>query len=288
MKLLTWNIQWGRGADGRVDLARIASHIRRLGELDVICLQEVTSGYAELDGNDGTDQFAAIEQLFPEYAALSGFAMDCAGSDGSDGGGRRKRFGNMLLSRHPVRQAFRHLLPWPSDPHAPNMQRLALEANIDTPAGLLRVTTTHLEYYSMMQRAAQIARLRELHVEAVMHAREPGPGKATDGPFSGALRAAPAILCGDCNFKPDSVSRVQLLQFIDAVTPPYRDAWNVLHPGTMHTPTVGLYDKKQWPGEPFTFDYFFVSEDLLPRLRTMTVDTLSDASDHQPLMLELA
>ncbi len=108
MKLLTWNIQWGRGADGRVDLDRIAAHVRRLGDFDVICLQEVTSAYPELGGNDGADQFAAIEKLFPEYAAIAGFAMD-----GDGEGGRRKRFGNMILSRLPVRQAFRHLLPWP-------------------------------------------------------------------------------------------------------------------------------------------------------------------------------
>jgi endonuclease/exonuclease/phosphatase family metal-dependent hydrolase len=140
----------------------------------------------------------------------------------------------------------------------------------------------------MLQRSAQIARLRELHAEAVRQSREPGPGKPTDGPFAGPLRAAPAILCGDCNFMPDSVSRVQMLQSIDVTTPAYRDAWNVLHPGTEHAPTVGLYDKKQWPGEPFTFDYFFVSEDLLPHLRSIHVDTVSDASDHQPVVLELA
>lgn len=283
MKILTWNIQWGRGADGRVDLARIAAHVRRLGEADVICLQEVSSGFAELEGNDGSDQFAAIEQLFPEYAAFSGVAMDSLGPQG-----QRQRFGNMLLSRLPVRRVFRHLLPWPSDPTVRSMQRLALEANIETPLGLLRITTTHLEYYSMLQRAAQIARLRELHAEAVNQAREPGPGKAADGPFSGPMRAAPSIVCGDCNFLPDSVSRVQMLQAIDVVTPPYRDAWNILHPGTVHAPTVGLYDKKQWPGEPFTFDYFFVSEDLLPRLLSISVDAASDASDHQPVMLELA
>ena len=39
MRLLTWNIQWGRGADGRVDLARTVAAIRAAGEFDVICLQ---------------------------------------------------------------------------------------------------------------------------------------------------------------------------------------------------------------------------------------------------------
>ncbi len=30
MRLLTWNIQWGLGMDGRVDLARIVAHARAL------------------------------------------------------------------------------------------------------------------------------------------------------------------------------------------------------------------------------------------------------------------
>ena len=46
------------------------------------------------------------------------------------------------------------------------MQRIALEAVVRTPGGPLRVVTTHLEYYSAMQRAAQVERLRDLHVEA--------------------------------------------------------------------------------------------------------------------------
>ena len=29
MRLLTWNIQWGRGLDGRVDLPRIVDAIRK-------------------------------------------------------------------------------------------------------------------------------------------------------------------------------------------------------------------------------------------------------------------
>ncbi len=41
MKLLNWNIQWGRGMDGRVGVARILRTIHQLGDFDVICLQEV-------------------------------------------------------------------------------------------------------------------------------------------------------------------------------------------------------------------------------------------------------
>ena len=51
MKLLSWNIQWGRGADGVVDLQRTIAAIRTLGEFDVLCLQEVSIGFAGLHDN---------------------------------------------------------------------------------------------------------------------------------------------------------------------------------------------------------------------------------------------
>jgi endonuclease/exonuclease/phosphatase family metal-dependent hydrolase len=282
MKLITWNIQWGRGADGRVDLDRMVAHARRLADFDVLCLQEVSSGYPELAGSDGSDQFAGIAARLPDYQAVAGTATDVPGRAGG-----RRGFGNMILSRYPVMQVFRHLLPWPSDPGVASMQRLALEATLDTPLGLLRVTTTHLEYYSAQQRRAQIERLRELHRDATAHAHEPRIGAPSDGPFFGVPRGAPAILAGDCNFLPESADRSALLSAIDTATPPYRDAWELLHPGQPHAPTVGLYDKTQWPDDPFTFDFIFVSDDLAPRVRNLQVDAFSDASDHQPMLIEL-
>jgi endonuclease/exonuclease/phosphatase family metal-dependent hydrolase len=50
---------------------------------------------------------------------------------------------------------------------------------------------------------------------------------------------------------------------------------------------VGLYDHAQWPA-PFCCHIFDASEPLLPRLRRMVVEPASQASDHQPLLLELA
>ena len=67
VKLVSWNIQWGRGADGRVDLARIVEHARRFADFDVLCLQEVASGYPQLPGLDGSDQFAALIELFEKH-----------------------------------------------------------------------------------------------------------------------------------------------------------------------------------------------------------------------------
>ena len=53
MKLLSWNIQWGRGLDGQVDLPRILRTIAGIGDFDVICLQEVAVNFPGLPGSSG-------------------------------------------------------------------------------------------------------------------------------------------------------------------------------------------------------------------------------------------
>ena len=283
MKLITWNIQWGRGADGRVDLDRIVAHVQRFADFDVLCVQEVSAGHHQLPGCDGSDQFEQLAVRLPGYEPVAGVASDVFGA-----ASHRRRFGNMLFSRLPVRQVFRHLLPWPAEDGVMSMQRVAIEATLDTPLGLLRVTTTHLEYYSARQRAAQIDRLRELHREAVAHARVVRPGTASDGAFEPIPRAAAAVLVGDFNFKPDAPDHARLLAPMDPATPAYCDAWELAHPGRPHEPTVGLHDKEQWPGLPFTFDLVCVSADIAGRVRDVRVDETTDASDHQPMLLELA
>ncbi len=283
MKLVTWNIQWGRGADGRVDFDRIVAHARRLADFDVLCVQEVCAGHDRLAGCDGADQFAALAERLPGFTAVAGIATDTP----HPAGGRR-RFGNMILSRLPVRQTFAHLLPWPADGATMSMQRVAVEATIEAPLGPVRVLTTHLEYYSARQRAAQVERLRELHREAIAHAREGRAGTAADGPFEAVARAAPAILTGDFNFLPASGEHARLQQPFDDATPAWCDAWTLLHPETAHPPTCGVHDKVQWPEPAFTFDFVFVSADLAHRVRALTVDARTDASDHQPVLLELA
>lgn len=76
MKLLSWNIQWGRGMDGRVDLARVARDMRRSGDFDVICLQEVAINFPALPGNDACDQVAELSRLLPGYTPIYAPATD--------------------------------------------------------------------------------------------------------------------------------------------------------------------------------------------------------------------
>ena len=282
MKLLSWNIQWCRGVDGRVDPARIARVIRELADADVICLQEVARGFDSLSGSQGEDQFALLAAEFPGYTAIEGIAVDVPNDDGG-----RRQFGNLLLSRLPLRQAWRHLLPWPADADYADMQRVAVEAVIEAPdVGDLRVTTTHLAYYSAAQRLAQFDGLRALHAAGHAHRNKPARADISSGPFHWRARPAAAIVCGDCNCEPGSAGHARMLEPFDDGTAAFRDAWQVAHPGRAHDPTVGLYDTVQWP-RPFACDFVFVSADLVPRITAYDVDRVSDASDHQVAVLTL-
>jgi len=100
VKLLQWNIQWCRGIDGKVDPSRIARESKTLCDPDVICYQEVAVNYPDLGA--GHDQPALLAAQFPGYSAHFAIAVDT-----HDGKGGRKQFGNLLLSRLPVRQVFR-------------------------------------------------------------------------------------------------------------------------------------------------------------------------------------
>src|SRR5512140_1764933 len=100
MHRVTWNIQWGLGLDGRVDLARIVRTARGMADFDVLCVQEVADNFADLDHNDDADQFAVLSALLPGYARVEGFGVDLAGD-----GARRRRFGNAIFSRLPVLSA---------------------------------------------------------------------------------------------------------------------------------------------------------------------------------------
>jgi len=281
VKLITWNIQYCRGCDGRVDPARIARVARETADFDVLCLQEVASHYADLSG-PGKNQYEALAALFPECSVVKGAAIDALGSQGE-----RREFGNAIVTRLPVRQVFRHLLPWPADAAVPSMQRTAIEAVLDSPSGPLRVTTTHLEYYSANQRAAQVERLRELQGEAAGHSRDPSRKEKEGGPFEVLPRPASGILTADFNFPPEDPSYSRLQAALGPGAPAYRDAWALRHPGEPHAPTLGVYDKVQWPGAPFACDFIFVTEDLAHRVEDVCVNGSTDASDHQPVLLVL-
>lgn len=267
--------------DGRVDPARIARVAKELCDPDVVCFQEVSENYDSLAGSSGENQPELLKIHFGNYSAHFACAVDVP-----DGKGSRRRFGNMILSRLPVRQVFRHSLPWPPDAGAPNMPRVALEAVVEAPWGLVSVVTTHLEYYSAKQRTAQVEALRDLQIEAAGHAASPQPGKE-GGPFQPVPRPASGILTADFNFRSDDPMHARVQAPLGAGVPAYRDAWQLRYPGKPHPPTLGVHDKTQWPGAPFACDFVFVTEDIAGRVEDVKVNVDTDASDHQPVLLVL-
>ncbi len=279
MKLISWNIQRGRGLHDSCSIARVVADLRHMAEFDVLCLQEVAAGYTDLPGSDGANQFMQLARLLHGYTPLAGVATDTMGQ-----GDGRLLFGNMIFSRYPVLQVLRHALPWPCDGAVMSMQRSAIEATLDTPQGLLRVSTAHLEYFSQLQRAAQVERLRELHRDASLQARAARPGQAAHGPFCAVPRATPTLLAGDFNFLPDSAEYQRLLSEFEDDLPPLRDAWRVRYPGLPHAPGVCLHQRD---AIPFTCDYIFASADLASRVREVKVMPGNFGPDHQPMLIEL-
>ena len=285
VKLMTWNVQWCRGVDLHVDPARIVAEAKRIADFDVLCLQEIADNFPdpELGGSAGEDQFAMLAELLPGYTAIPGVAVDQPGRNG-----RRRRFGNMILSRLPVRQVYRHLLPYPLDPGVPGMPRIAVEAVVAAPFGELRVITTHLEYYSAKQRMAQAEALRSIYAEGHAYARDAQVTKRDGTPFDTLVRPRAAVITGDFNFEPDAPEHARLLEPFPDGAPLLHDAWELTHPGEPHAATFCIYQKTDPAGLELHCDFILVNDDLAPHVRGLFVDQQTQASDHQPVVLTLA
>jgi endonuclease/exonuclease/phosphatase family metal-dependent hydrolase len=186
----------------------------------------------------------------------------------------------------PVAQLQHHALPWPADGGVRSMPRMCTVLTVLDPVlGAVRVMTTHLEFYSKRQRMAQARALLSLHEEACARAAAPPELSADGSPFQSKPHTALAVLCGDFNFQ---VSDPEY-GVLTAPAAPARlwDAWKLLNGDAPHPPTFQLYDRRYGP-EPVGCDFFFVSEGLRNRLRALSIDSATQASDHQPLALELA
>ena len=274
MIFVSYNIQWGTGKDSYVDLPRIAGEI---GEADVIALQEVDRYWTRSQMTDQPAEFAA---LFPEHHWVYGPGMDMSAGDSR---GRRRQFGNMLLTRAPILASRNHLLPKMALEEEMSLQRAALEAVIEAPSGPLRVYSVHLNHSSADERLGQIARLGGI----IANARAEGgawTGRSynavweLDGPQPPLPERA--VLLGDFNLTPGS-GEYERLCGSGAGACGLLDSWTALG----HGPQEGwscVTSKGQ-----VRLDYAFVTPDLGGALRTMSVDQEAQGSDHQPIRVEI-
>ena len=79
IRILSWNIQNGKGCDDQVSLSRIAHEIEAMGAPDVICLQEVSRGLSVFNSDDRPDQMSELAELFGGYEGVFGPAIEASG-----------------------------------------------------------------------------------------------------------------------------------------------------------------------------------------------------------------
>lgn len=284
MKLITWNTQWCKGLDGVVSPERIVQGARAMGDFDVLCLQEISQNYPSLTGDTPQDQPAEIARLLPGFEVVFGAAID----EKPHGRGVRQRFGNLIASRLPILQIQHFALPSPAGPVQPHpwMPRQCTVCTLQAAWGPVRVMTTHLEYYSEIQRLAQAQALRQLNQALCDHAHY-RPLVAPDEintPYQAKPHSTDVVLCGDFNFEPHSEPYEAMTS--PASGHPFHDAWVLANPDQSHPPTFRLYDDTYGP-DAVSCDFCFLSDSISPRLKSISVDTVTKVSDHQPVMIEL-
>ena len=185
---MTYNIHHGRGADGAIDLERIAAVIRAEAP-DLVALQEVDLGTGRAGGVDQALELGRLTGM----RAIFGEAMPY------DGGS----YGEAVLSRLPIESTRVHALP-ASAGHEP---RAGLEVRVRLEGGaLVRFVGTHLDHTD--DPADRVAQARRL--AAVLEA-EP---------------SLPTVLLGDFNDEPGAESLSAFATgWLDALGPDRRPTW---------------------------------------------------------------
>ncbi|QPC85492.1 EEP domain-containing protein [Mesorhizobium sp. NBSH29] len=285
MRLVSYNIQYGFGADGRYDLARAA---QVLAGADIIALQEVERHWRRSDDDDQPHRLAS---LLPDHFWVYGPAFDMDASRRENGRvvNRRRQFGTMLLSRFPIAWSRLHLLPMRRGTARLNTQNPALECLVETPAGPVRILSLHLAHIDAGERLEQLDVLLDLHRRA---ASIGGPWSGVDDETSrdwshGELEPAcpqTAIWMGDFNCQPDSAEYRRITEaadqphgFVDAAV-----AAGATPEGCYtHLRTLsGQVQRRR-------LDYCFVSPNLASRVHAHSVDTAETASDHFPVLVDI-
>lgn len=303
LRVATYNIAAGRGADGAFDLERTAAALRAL-RADVVGLQEVDVRWgARSEWRDEAAELAGALGMDVYFAPV--YTLDPPGP-----GAPPRRFGVAVLSRHPITHAENHEItrlstqdPNPGPAPAPGFP----EAVVDVRGTLVHIYATHLDYRSdPAVRKLQVADTRRI-MAGDCTGRGPGgpaapgragsPGPAADGRAGGAgagragsLRCPPQVLLGDFNAPPGAPELAPLWAEADSgppapgpgarTAPPWpglRDAWTAVG-GT----DPGFTYPAASPGS--RIDYVAVSPGVNV---TGAVVGGTLASDHRPVVADL-
>ncbi|RWK06019.1 endonuclease/exonuclease/phosphatase family protein [Mesorhizobium sp.] len=287
MKLVTYNIQYGIGLDGKYDVGRIADAVRGA---DVVALQEVTRNNPR---NGDHDMVAEIGEALPDYFVAFGSNFEVNVGSRLDAGRavtRTFQLGNMVLSKTPIHLSRNLLLPRSRSLERMNFQRGALEALIETPLGFIRFYSTHLDHRSPVERQSQIRFLRQ---RLLNYALEGGGLSGIpeiglpDLPYPEAF-----IVMGDFNMLPGSPEYVELAGRPDHEfgMPLTADLAVDVAQRLDVTDLVTWVDPERPEEESRRkcIDYVFTSASLAGSLKRLWTDRQARGSDHLPVWVELS
>lgn len=286
MRLVTYNIQYGKGKDGEYDLARIADAVR---DADIIGLQEVTRHLPPNVDQDQPGELAALlDDRYWVYSAPGDFDASTRNEDGTITN-RRAQFGNMLLSRWPILSSRVELMPRVRTYDKAALQRGVLETIIDHPDGPIRVYVVHLDHLLEQHRVVEVEHLLRFAHDAFRH----GAGATGLSGRLGRMSAVPEefIVMGDCNMLPGSPAYTAMTGAPDYYYGQVMTADHVVD--TWLVTGRDINDGATWWDEETGFtvgtrlDYVFVTPGLVPAVAAAGVDDDAAGSDHQPVWIDL-
>lgn len=317
MKIVTYNIQFGFGKDGRYDLERIASEV---DGADIIALQEVERNW-QRSGN--VDQPAQLGKILNNYYWAYGPYFDVDASKSQPDGrikNFRRQFGNMILSKTPILSTRVFPLPKSALRQRHNMVVGVFEGVVKLQQdGALRIYNAHLGARSQHDRVAQIISIRKTI------RRAPAEGGAWTGNLAHTLwehhahtlweeDASPPpmpesfVLLGDFNLETKDAEYDYLVGPMDgdlgriSSKEEFIDTWVAAGhdegEGGTYFPdpsantstipsTIPSADPSTSDGEGMRIDYAFVDESMEKRVIGARIDEAAQGSDHQPYWIDL-
>ena len=178
LRVLSYNIHYGQGTDGRYDLQRLAAVINE-AKPDLVALQEV---------DVGVKRSGRIHQA-RRLAELTAMAVRFGPTQHYEGG----LFGNAVLTRWPILDVVIHPLPYTqSTAQRVTYPRGAIAVTVRSPDGIpLRFVSTHFQHNVAEDRVAEAKAINKLF---------------------GQDDQLPTILAGDMNAEPGAEPIQELLR----------------------------------------------------------------------------
>jgi len=249
VKVMSFNIAHGLGMDGTVDLERTAEVIED-SCASIIALQEVDRYFS--DRSSFVDQVEWLSERLGMYAAY-GANMNFAPEDSER---PNRQYGNMILSKYPIKYVENHLLTQVYCPFGNNEQRGILEAVIEVDGSYLSVFNTHLAL-----KDDELA----VSIDEILA-------------ITGKSRF-PRIIAGDFNASSSNVHMQKLNR-------QFKDAFLKMKRGDAYTYPAPYVNKETeevfWPAT--RIDYIF-SDSEVEVVQTAVIETA--VSDHLPIVADL-